>query len=326
MKPTSITVVTPTFRRPQEVADLLENLAAQELRPERVILVDGAPSEEGETEERVRSLEGRMPFDVSYVRGPRGTAVQRNVGVELATTALVALVDDDVRLDPGFLRVVADVLAEPGNRDVGGVVGYRTNMQFDLASRQRWRLYRRLRLLTTFEAGRYDFRVGYPINANMAAPFSGVREVDFMTTACAVWRKEVLDSGLRFDPFFVKFGVLEDAHFSLRAAKNWRLLQCGDATCIELNASGGRSSPQEIGYKSVVNYYFVFRDIAGPLSTTQELRFWTFQAFEFVRLMSSALRRRRSSDLQNLRGRLRGAIEARRLVREALASRDRLAP
>ena len=44
-----------------------------------------------------------------------------------------------------------------------------------------------------------------------------------MSTSCAVWRREiVVDSGLRFDPFFRDFGVLEDAHFSLRARrKKW---------------------------------------------------------------------------------------------------------
>ncbi len=109
------------------------------------------------------------------------------------------------------------MFSDPANADVGGIVGYRTNVHFTPETAQRWRLYRRLKLLREFEPGRYDFECGYPINNSLQPPFVGTREVDFMTTACAVWRKEVLDGGLRFDPFFADYGVLEDAHFSLRA-------------------------------------------------------------------------------------------------------------
>ena len=78
----------------------------------------------------------------------------------------------------------------------------------------------RLGIYSNFEPGKFDYKTGYPINVNLQPPFTGTREVDFMTTACAVWRREVLDDGFRFDEFFKNYGVLEDAHFSLRAGKN----------------------------------------------------------------------------------------------------------
>jgi len=127
-----------------------------------------------------------------------------------------------------------------------------------------------------------------------------------MTTACAVWRRSVFDSGLRFDEFFRNFGVLEDAHFSLRAGRTWRLLQCGDARCIELHSPNGREDRKKIGFKSVVNYHFVFRDIGGPLSPLQKYRFWRFQAFEAFRIASSAFRRFSAGDIADLRGRAQG--------------------
>jgi GT2 family glycosyltransferase len=274
--------------------------------PREVILVDGAPPGIRDIEEVVRSVRSIMPFDCVYLRRSGGTAIQRNVGIDVAAGAYIALVDDDVRLQPDFFEKVVDVFDRDGEHRIGGVVGYRQNRHFMLSERQRWRWYRRLGLLTTFEPGQYDFNCGYPINANMQPPFSGTRRVGFMTTSCAAWRREVFDSGLRFDTFFSDYGVLEDAHFSLRAARTWELVQCGDAKCDELHASGGRVSRRKLGFKSVVNYYYVFQDIVRPLSWGHKLRFWRFQTFELFRLLSSALRRRRVEDLLDVQGRIEG--------------------
>ena len=301
-----ISVVTPTYRRPAEVAALLENLSRQTLLPAEVILVDGAPPEETATENVVKPLMANSPFPIRYLRHARGTAVQRNAGIEIAQAPFIALIDDDVRLEPEFLREIVAAFETDREKAVGGIVGYRTNQHFESATAQRWRWYRRLRMLSTYEPGRYDFQTGYPINANMQPPFSGVREVDFMTTACAVWRREVFASGLRFDSFFSDYGVLEDAHFALRARRTWKLLQCGDARCQELHASSGRVDRRKLGYKFVVNYYYVFQDIVRPLTWKHKARFWRYQGLEIFRVGASAIRRRRISDAIELRGRIEG--------------------
>lgn len=300
-KPT-ISVVTPTYRRPVEVRELLANLSHQVLLPNEVVLVDATPN--GDREGTLPA--DSYPFSVRHVHDGRGTARQRNSGIELASGEFIAFVDDDVRLEPNFFLEIFKVFERDTSRRIGGVVGYRTNQHFRREDRSRWRWYRRLRLLKTFEPGRYDFATGYPINNNMQEPFTGIREVDFMTTACAVWRRDVLDEGLRFDTFFVDYGVLEDAHFSLRAARKWALVQCGDARCEELRSPNGRADHGSLGFKSVVNYYFVFNDIAGPLSFGKQYRFWRFQLFELIRIAASAIRRRNWSDAQYLAGRLRG--------------------
>lgn len=302
----SISVVTPTLRRPQEVADLLRNLAAQTLLPMEVVLVDGAPANETETETIVREIIDAFPFRINYIRRGGGTAIQRNAGIDAATGDFIALIDDDVRLDANFLKHIYYVFEADWQKKIGGIVGRRTNTHFNLEDRARWRWYRRLKLLTIFEPGFYDFKCGYPINNSLQPPFNGVRKVEFMTTACAVWRREVFDTGLRFDDFFCDYGVLEDAHLSLRASREWGLLQCGDALCEELKSPHGRVNRRKIGYKCVVNYYYVFQDIAQPLTVGQKYRFWRYQAFEIFRVGTSIVRRRRWSDVEEVVGRIEG--------------------
>lgn len=301
-----ISIVTPTYLRPQEIKDLLLNLCKQTRLPEEVIVADGAPPDNRATEDAISEIFPSLLFRVVYARSERGTAVQRNRGIEMAKGELIALFDDDVRLEPDFLQQIVEVFSSDPSRRIGGITGYRTNRHFDFRDAARWRWYRRLRLLTTYEPGRYDFKTGYPINTNLQPPFTGTREIDFMTTACSVWRSEVFRTGLRFDPFFRDYGVLEDAHFSLRAGKDWKLLQCGDARCEELHSPNGRVDRRKIGYKCVVNYYYVFRDVAQPLGLGAKLRFWRFQLFELLRIALSALRRGRGADLQDLLGRLEG--------------------
>ncbi len=295
--------------RPEEVVGLLDNINMQTLMPDEVVLVDGAPENVTATMDVINAIRNNYPFRVEYIRHGGGTAIQRNVGIDKAKGDFVALVDDDVRLDQNFLKVIIDRFFDDPESKIGGVVGYRTNEYFKQSESERWRWYSRLKLLTIFEPGRYDFKTGYPINASLQEPFSGIRPIDFMTTACAVWRHEVFDSGLRFHTFFRDYGVLEDAHFSLRAGKSWKLVQSGDAHCIELRSPRGRVDRRKIGYKSVVNYYFVFKDIAGPLTRQQKLRFWRYQAFELFRIFSSAIRRRNWGDIVELRGRIEGIFK-----------------
>ena len=80
----TITVVTPTLRRPDEVEALLKNLSKQEHRPFEVILIDGAPIEERATEEVVLRIRESLPFNLVYLRHQGGTAVQRNAGVDVS--------------------------------------------------------------------------------------------------------------------------------------------------------------------------------------------------------------------------------------------------
>ncbi|MGQ0541506.1 MAG: glycosyltransferase family 2 protein [Blastocatellia bacterium] len=301
-----ISVVTPTFRRPDEVLGLLDTLSAQSLIPCELVLVDGASVEETETEAVIVKVKDSLPFAINYVRHGGGTAIQRNAGIDRASGDFIAFIDDDVRLDKHFFQTIVENFTADKLNKVGGIVGYRTNRHFRAQDSERWRWYRRFGLLTTYKPGTYDFETGYPINNNLQPPFNGVREVDFMTTACAVWRREVFESGLRFDPFFRDYGVLEDAHLSLRARKDWTLLQHGDAHCEELHSPNGRANRRKIGYKSIVNYYYVFQDIAKPLSLTNKFRFWRYQAVEFFRIGASAVRRRRWGDVQDIVGRIEG--------------------
>ncbi len=301
-----ISVVTPTFRRPQEIKDLLVNLDQQSFSPFEIIIVDGALDDERATENVVLNTHGPLPFGCRYIRHSGGTAIQRNVGIEAATGDFIAFIDDDIRLEPDFFKILVDIFREDKDKRIGGISGYPANDYFSPHQHKRWKWYKRLNFFTTYEPGFYDFASGVPININLQPPFSGTRCVDLMAASNVLWRRDVFETGLMFDVFFADFGVAEDYCFSLKAGRNWKLLQSGDACCQHLRSPRGRVSRRKVGLKFVVNYYYLFQEIAGPLSLRRKINFFRFQIFELMRILFSCLRRHRRQDFQELLGRLEG--------------------
>jgi GT2 family glycosyltransferase len=287
----TISVVTPTLDRPDDVRALIATLAAQQAPPLELVLVDGAPAHMRETERVVAELAPSAPYRVTYIRAGGGTAVQRNVGLDAARGAHVAFIDDDMLLEPDFFAAALAVLAGEGAADVAAVAGYITNQYFDAERSPRWRLFRRLGLFTTYEPGRYDFETGYPINRYMQPPHEGTREIDVMGTNCAVWRRAVFDAGVRFSPFFVGYGVVEDAHLALQARRRgWRILECGRARCVHNHSKRGRTNQRLVARRTAVNYRFLFVDTVPERTLRQDLRFWRVQAVELVRFAVAAVR------------------------------------
>ena len=309
----SISIVTPTLDRPDEVRDLLESSKGQTVLPLEVIVVDGAPPLRDQTQRVVEDARHWAPFACRYRRQGGGTAVQRNAGIDQATGDYIAFIDDDIRLDQDFFERIMEVFAQDVGGRVGGITGYILNQHLDPNSSPRWRWYRRFRLFATYEPGRYDFESGYPINRYLQPPHEGVREIDFMGCGCAVWRRAVFEDGLRFSEFFTGYGVLEDAHLALRARRRWSLLECGRARCQHLRQAVGREDSRQIAWKSAVNYRFVFMDIVPQRTMSQELRFWRVQLFDLLRFFLYAVRVPRAASWQTVLGKAQGIVAATKL-------------
>lgn len=306
----TISVVTPTLSRPAEVGELLENLNRQTVLPLEIVLVDAAPPEDNRTLDVVQAALPNLRYPLVYIRKGGGTAIQRNIGIEEAKGQFIAFIDDDIRLEPDYFERMLEAYRTDTGRRIGGMAGYISNQFLDPEKSPRWRWYRRLRLFSTYEPGRYDYQTGYPINRYLYPPHDGVREIDFMGSNCGLWRREVLDEGLRFHEFFRDYGMLEDAHFALRAKRTWKLVENGRARCLHLHAPGGRQKARKIGFKTAVNYRFVFIDIVPDRSWKQNFRFWLVQAVELFRMFAFAVRSRDGTDWEGVAGKAAGIVAA----------------
>ncbi|MCG8442994.1 MAG: glycosyltransferase [Caulobacterales bacterium] len=101
----TVTVVVPTFRRPDPLRRSLESLMAQRLDVDaqvEIVVVDNSP--DGEAREIVEPYVRDGAYRVRYVSEPRpGVSNARNRGVREAAGAYIAFLDDDEEASPEWL-------------------------------------------------------------------------------------------------------------------------------------------------------------------------------------------------------------------------------
>lgn len=117
-----MTVVVPTYDRPQALARCLGALAAQDYPRDRfeiVVVDDGGPTPAAAAAER---FEGAMRLRVLRPHHA-GPAMARNIGAAAAEGELVAFTDDDCAPEPGWIGALANPLAgNPGCAAAGRTV------------------------------------------------------------------------------------------------------------------------------------------------------------------------------------------------------------
>ncbi len=106
----TIDVIIPTLDRHRLLADVLDDLALQTLRPQRVVVVEQRPAQY--SDDLGRELKERSdPFELVYLRTETvGASRARNLGIARTRAHYVALLDDDVRLPRNLLaKMVAEI-------------------------------------------------------------------------------------------------------------------------------------------------------------------------------------------------------------------------
>lgn len=210
-------VVVPTLGvRHAPLLGLLHDLARQLIRPHEIFLV--APSDNVSA---LRSLVGHLDLEgrIWVIPGRRGTASQRNAGMDRATADLVHFLDDDVRIGPHYLLAMDRAFDDP--ETVGATGNF-----VDLIPRTSAGVRRILRRIALAEPGQ-----GCVGRAGVNQPVRDRGEdrwVDWMSGGALTVRRSVTQD-LRFDERLQEgptgaYALGEDVHFSHRMASLGRLL------------------------------------------------------------------------------------------------------
>jgi GT2 family glycosyltransferase len=116
----AISVIIATRNRPDRIRMVIESILLQTHAPSEIIIVDNAPSTEA-TRQLIEEQYGDFE-QIKYVREDRpGLASAHNAGLERASGSLIAITDDDVRVDDRWLEMLASAFLETEN--VGCVTG-----------------------------------------------------------------------------------------------------------------------------------------------------------------------------------------------------------
>jgi GT2 family glycosyltransferase len=110
--PFASVVVASDLRRPELLSRALKALCALDYPDYEILLVDNRPAGEPPiVESPVRLVTERRP----------GASAARNAGIRAAKGEFIAFTDDDVDVDPGWLRAIAQRFAD--EPDAGAVTG-----------------------------------------------------------------------------------------------------------------------------------------------------------------------------------------------------------
>jgi GT2 family glycosyltransferase len=283
-------VIVATRNRARDVAVLLERLAAQTLKPTKILVVGTCP----EDLPQGHPPAGLAPDCVELTLSPApGLTTQRNYGLDQLATAglltaedmIVAFFDDDFRPHPSWLENAGRRLLSPG-----GPVGVTGRVLADGVTGPG---------LTDAEAALYLEGAREP----MPHWTSAVRLTHRMSLyGCNMVVRSLIARECRFDTALPLYGWLEDFDFTGQARRHGQIAFAPDCLGVHLGSKGGRTSGVRFGYSQIANPLHIVRRRNMPIDETIHL---VLRA-----LASNLLRSATRNSLFDYPGRLRGNLLA----------------
>lgn len=272
-----VVIAIATAGRAEVLADTLDHLAQQTVRPDAVLVCPASNSDF----DRVRAS-GCQP-SVYLVRGPVGLPAQRNALMAATDADIMIFLDDDFLPAPDFVEEVRRLFAEDhsivvatGLVLVDGILGAGMG----------------------FEEGR---RVVDAAGANLGGQPSDI----YNAYGCnmVIRLAPVREHGLRFDEALPLYAWQEDVDFSRQMAPYGRIVWSPRLRGVHLGTKrSGRSPGKRLGYAQIANPVYLSRK--GTLSWEHSLR-------QIARnVAANAARSLNPEPWTDHRGRLRGNLLA----------------
>lgn len=243
--------VVPTFNRAADLPNTLGAIAAQHWPSDRMgILVVDNSSTDNTTEVLLR-LAAELTCRLDHLRkAPEGPTVARNLGMRAGRDGLVALVDSDVALDPGWTAAtVAALQADPRIAQVGGKLVF----AHDRA------------ILNSYGGAVSPLGLSWDAaEGETADHFTEAADVPWINTAAVLVRPEALLGVGGFDEAF--FYGYEEPDLGLRLSlAGWRSVVVPGAVAIHHTGTRIGESSSQIVFHYTKNRFRMGIKVLGPL-------------------------------------------------------------
>jgi GT2 family glycosyltransferase len=277
----AVSVVIVSKGRPSILAETLQSLARQTMKPERIVLV--VPSAEDLPEHFWND-------NVQTVVGPLGASVQRNEGIAVIPLSVryVAFFDDDMELREDYLASAVAFLE--ANATVVGLSGH------VLGNGN-----------VTREEGRARIDAYQP-KRDFQAKFQSEGSGHTLHGCNMVIRRGVLEYE-KFDEELPLYSYNEDYDLSLRLEEYGRIGRFIGCISVHLETPSGRVREDMRGYSLVANNYYFLKHksthLPAPLAW---VRFWIVCVARPLLICLAHLAKGDTS--QDFRARLKGILIA----------------
>jgi len=103
----SISIVTPTYNRADELDSLLMSISSQTISLENIECIISDDGSKDETEMIIESWQKKAMFDIIYIKQEnKGPGAARNHGLEQSTGELILFIDSDCEAHPKWLETI----------------------------------------------------------------------------------------------------------------------------------------------------------------------------------------------------------------------------
>jgi GT2 family glycosyltransferase len=192
----SVSVIIPTRDRAMILEQCLQHVYTQEGGPLETVVVDNSLDQQS-----TLAIVGRFP-GTTYVRANPtkcNPALMRNLGIQVGRGDILAFIDDDTLVEPGWVRAMREAFADP---TVGGVTG--RVIETDAPE------------VSTMEIGRFSPRGEITMNFNNT--IDRPVPVEFLYGCNMAVRRSVLNRIGQYDPWYGITYEEQDLSFRIRRA------------------------------------------------------------------------------------------------------------
>ncbi|WP_372716722.1 glycosyltransferase family 2 protein [Novipirellula sp.] len=266
-----LTVCICTFKRPDSCVRFLDSLPQQDLKPNRLVIVDASPGDE--TEQRIAGYSqiADLADEVFYfrVQGAFQTLTcSRNFALRWVATDLLVFFDDDIVLQPRCLSEMAQVYRD--NEDE--VVGINAHdRQGNKTPPLLWRIRRLFRIVPHLTPGTYT-RGGISVPWIFQPPTESVVQGDWLSGCAMMWKTSVIRE-VKFNEAFGGHSTGEDLDVSLRMGRHGKLMLAGKAHVLHLPDKAGRPNSYVIAYAGIQNAYDIHQRCLENRTVLDTMRF-----------------------------------------------------
>lgn len=256
-KPT-MSVIIPTYNRPDDLERTLRSIAAQTRLPEDLLVVDDGDLPAMPHRELLESKGVHCRLER---KEEKGLTRSRNFGVEITEGEIIAFFDDDVELQPDYLEELERVYVAKAGPELGGVAGMNVNESDVVTLGQRLQyLYDRLFLIVPRQPGMLS-ESGFSEQTSARLVFRGTEPIpaEILSGAMFSFHRRVFEE-FQFDESYSHgYCQGEDKDFSLRVASRFKLYIAPKARLQHFVSPVERVKKFRRGRDYVLSMYSLFR-------------------------------------------------------------------
>lgn len=285
-----LSVLVATMNRPDDLRRALLSLAAQRRLPDEVIIIDQSQDKLSQLVCTEVNALGPLASRIRYFHQDVPSLVRaRNRGISVAAGEVLSFLDDDVVLEPDYYNHILTAFAAEPN--VGAIGGSVQNVRF---GGLKWRLRQALAylfLLNAWNGRMTPSGFGYPIYHRSV---TGRTPVD-MLHGCNMSVRRSAVVGELFDDWFTGYSFREDAEFSYRVSRRWKVVMIPEARLDHNESRVNRLSNAERKSMEIRNYAYVWRKHRGSGLASRALFMYSLAGLLLIEWLEAIGHKRRKA-------------------------------